>query len=76
MSMRLNAEGQVESVKTVPKEYVSVIDNRQELVDELARYQAAVAEVTQDLAEYDALTAQAAPEAPVAPAAPVDGGAQ
>lgn len=72
MTMRVNAEGQIESVKTVPVEHTSVIDSRQELVDALGRAQANVQEITQDLADYDALVAQqqpapAAPEAPTAP---------
>lgn len=82
MSLRLNSDGQIESVKTVPVDHVSVIEDRQELVDALGRAQSAVAEITQDLAEFDALMSQqaaqpapAAPEAPQAPA-PDAGGAQ
>jgi hypothetical protein len=86
MSLRTNTAGQVESVKTVPVEHVAVIESRDELVDALGQAQAAVAEISADLAEYDALVASqttpaqpaapAAPEAPQAPVAPADGGAQ
>ena len=87
MTMRLNSQGQVESVKTRPVEHVSVVESRQEILDELGRAQAEVVEITQDLAEYDAVVASqtaapeapaepAAPEAPQAPVAPADGGAQ
>lgn len=74
MSMRVNPAGQVESVKLIPREHVTVVESREEIVEELNRLQGLVAEVTQDLAEYDALKASqaTAPAAEPAPAEAVD----
>lgn len=72
MSFRVNANGQVESVKIVPQEVVSVVTDRQELVDALERAQRQVAEITQDLADFDALVSSNVPETPATEAAPAE----